>query len=118
MLPLNHHRMSSSEIERLLYITNSLLHGAFFERKEPFPDTGSGEPDGISKNNQVKLKNEFIETQAQVNLLKGNNIILSKNIVTLTEEVKKLQRELLIDFSLPEKELENTALPTLLKLKT
>jgi predicted nucleic acid-binding Zn-ribbon protein len=80
--------LASSEIERLLYITNSPVHELLFKRKEP---------------NIKDLENEsnYISSRKQIDLLADETTIWERNQKKLIDEIKKLNKEL---GYLPEKE--------------
>lgn len=106
------HRMSSSELERGLYITGSPFHKEFFLRKEPFPESffeEETEPDPLVKNNQYKLRQDFIASTAEYRLLTTDNLMLRQNEEALIKEIMHLQRELhFVDPAPSEKDIKNS----------
>lgn len=87
MIPAYPHRMSSSEIERALYISNDPYHALFFEREEP----GVLETEGKSLR---EVANNFIQAKAEIGLEQSISRAHEINNKKLIEEIVKLNQEL------------------------
>ena len=98
MLPTNHHRLASSEIERLMYINNSPLHKLLFEREEPgIYDLTEFDLEELKlkvPNSAVCIHKDFIQTKVSAEELAGINRKLYANQKLLIDEIRKLNIEL------------------------
>lgn len=107
-MPPYPHRMSSSELERSLYITNDPVHAILFERGEPglsvdFMEYGETSDPAIKK--ILETRTAFVGVSKQLDLANDTVFVLTRNNKTLTNEVLNLSREL--GYDLVKKDVEN-----------
>jgi len=80
--------MSSSEIERHMYITGHPLYDMMWRRREPFPEKAAVGTD--SKNAQSALHSDFLQVKNTIELLSSYVAKGMADRVRLIDEVKKL----------------------------
>lgn len=98
MLLTHPHRLASSELERLLYISNDSRYNLIFKREEPgifHLDHNDESELNLSKPNPaVEVRKDFIQTQRGMEAMAETNRRLFVNQIALLDEIKKLNAEL------------------------